>query len=194
MSKRDERAASLASVNDGKHWENLRPVEKDEYRRQATREGFRDDYDPTCASDAVGEAMRSRLDRLAVLVKIGNGEDSSRAEREAVDLAAAGEDDADGGWDVQQEAQDRLHEFPLAVETMTTFEIVLGTGGPDDRILIECRTEKDRAQDGDTLTTYEIRRVLYRYSWSGSAEVELVGEDREVAEAFAREVVPELVE
>jgi hypothetical protein len=46
--------------------------------------------------------------------------------------------------------------------------------------------------DGRHPRSYEIRRILYRYSWSGSAELELVGEDRRVAESFARRVVPEL--
>jgi hypothetical protein len=41
---------------------------------------------------------------------------------------------------------------------------------------------------------YEIRRILYRYSWDGSAERVLSGEDYDVAERFARQVVPELVE
>jgi hypothetical protein len=42
--------------------------------------------------------------------------------------------------------------------------------------------------------TYSIRRILYRYTWSGSGEVELIDEDSDTAEAFARQVVSELVE
>lgn len=143
------------------------------------------------AQAEVGARLRGRLDDLAVLVPVAEG-DWSELEpglAESVDL------DPDG--DMQDQAQTRLYEYPLCVEATTTFEIVLGTGGPDDRLLIECDTS-DRISGTfphEVIgTDYEIRRVLYRYSWSGSAEVELVGEDKEVAEVFARRVVPELAE
>lgn len=147
----------------------------------------------TDAAAYVDTAMRGRLDDLHNLQRLANP---------GVDLDEWSNDEIlslDIGYGVagplsreyiQEQAEERLAEYPLAVETMTTFEIVLGTGGPDDRLLIEARPYgvSFREQGG------EIRRVLYRYSWEGSAEVELTGEDREVAEAFARQVVPELAE
>ncbi len=99
-----------------------------------------------------------------------------------------------GALELQQivdEARERLRELPLVVEQRTQFEVVLGTGGPDDRLIFECHHDGLGAHLSEG---YEIERVLYRYSWTGTAEVELEGEDREIAEAFAREVVPELAE
>ncbi|MBS1675986.1 MAG: hypothetical protein JST08_01245 [Actinobacteria bacterium] len=98
----------------------------------------------------------------------------------------------------EDQAEERLHELSLGVDVTTTFEVVLGAGGPDRRLCFECDRDLDRS--GLDLTpaypryVYEIRRVHFRYSWSGSAEVELTGSDREVAEAFGRRVVPELAD
>ena len=127
--------------------------------------------------------MRGRLDDLAMLYAAWDGE-ASATELATLDLSS---DEAEA----QEEAGECLDALPLAVEAVTTYEIVLGTGGPDDRLLVECDGYTDARAEG---RGHEIRRILYRYSWSGSAEVELVGEDREVAERFARQVVPELVE
>jgi hypothetical protein len=145
--------------------------------------------DKTNAAEYVGTAMRSRLDELSILLKVAAGEESTKAERVAVDLAAAGEQDADDGWDVQQEAEDRIVETPLCIQTATIFEVVLGTGGPDDRLNVECIGGRALGCDA-----YEIRRILYRYTWSGSGVIELFGEDFDTAEAFARRVVAELAE
>lgn len=143
----------------------------------------------------VDEAARSRLDDLGDLLAVAQGR-ALREERLAeLDLAQAGEADADEGWSIAQEAEDRLSEFPLAVESTRVFEVVLGTGGPDDRLLIECdMDEYDIGGGHRSDPQYEVRRVLYRYSWTGSAERELTGKDREVALEFARRVVPELAE
>ncbi len=82
-----------------------------------------------------------------------------------------------------------LDELPIATETTTTFEVVLGTGGPDRRLCLESDVAMLEASESGS---FPIRRIYFRYSWVGAAEVELSGEDREVAEAFARRVVPEL--
>lgn len=96
---------------------------------------------------------------------------------------------------IQLDAEQVMDEMPLCVEATTTFEVVLGTGGPDRRLCFECSPGYEREHDDPrSRTTYTIRRVFYRYSWEGSAEFELIGEDREIAEAFGRRVVPELVE
>lgn len=142
------------------------------------------------AKAEVEQAMRSRMDDIADLTQVATGEGDE------LDLSEHGVD-AGEGWERQEQAQERLRELPLAVEKTVTFEIVLGTGGPDDRIIVECDVIDGRvtgAISGSDQPRYEIRRVLYRYSWTGSAEVELTGDDREVAEAFAREVVAELIE
>lgn len=101
--------------------------------------------------------------------------------------------------DLAEAAERVMDGWPLAVESTVTFEIVLGVGGPDSRILIECDVE----QHGSPATvpsgyerelSYEIRRVCYRYSWSGTADYEFSGEARAAVEAFARRVVPQLSE
>jgi hypothetical protein len=97
---------------------------------------------------------------------------------------------------VQEQAEERLINYPLAVEATTVFEVVIGTGGPDDRLIFECDVSQPH-MGGDGPygeVQYEIRRVLYRYSWTGSAKRVLSGEDQETAEKLARRVVPELAE
>lgn len=145
--------------------------------------------DETDAVAYVGRAMRGRLDDLALLTRTA---DSGLREGTNDDLESLGFDlDED---DLEDQATILLDEYPLCVEATTTFEIVLGTGGPDDRLLIECETIENRCRDERDHADYEIRRILYRYSWSGSGERVLSGEDYDVAERFARRVVPELVE
>lgn len=143
-------------------------------------------YVETSARDLIGE-----LRTLELLTQGGRTLDETQM-LDCVDLEGpAGEDE------IVEAAEDRLFSLPLAVEATTTFEVVLGCGGPDRRLCFECRGEPaDWQPDPHTPppTIYEVRRVLYRYSWDRSAEIELSGEDREVAEAFGRRVVPELVE
>lgn len=96
---------------------------------------------------------------------------------------------------VREEAEERLDALPLAIERATTFEIVLGVGGPDRRLLIDCEAGYEREhEDPRSRTTYEIKGVRFRYSWGYSVEIPLTGEAREAAERFASRVVPELVE
>jgi hypothetical protein len=146
--------------------------------------------DKTNAAEYVGTAMRGRLDdlRLLLLLSEGGRELDRTQMLDVLDL----EGPADDG-EIVDAANERLVELPLCIQTTTFFEVVLGTGGPDDRLIVECNTY-DRSPSGYSETTYEIRRIVYRYTWSGSGEVELIGEDRDTAEAIARRVVPELVE
>lgn len=151
-----------------------------------------DEVDTTDAAAYVGVAMRSRLDHVAGLLAASWGDPDQFSNDELLELdigyGVAGPLSAEY---VREAAEEHLDALPLAVEATTTFEVVLGTGGPDDRLLVECAPIKDSR---GLPMAYEIRRIVYRYSWSGSGEVELVGEDRAAAETFARRVVPELVE
>jgi hypothetical protein len=145
--------------------------------------------DETDASAYVGVAMRGRLEDLRDLTALSTGDaEYSVSDRRAEELGI------DHGDYVGDQALDRLGEYPLCVEATTTFEIVLGTGGPDDRLLIECDGGREESEIGAAPSAYEIRRILYRYSWDGSAERVLSGEDFDTAERFARQVVPELGE
>lgn len=93
--------------------------------------------DKTNAADYVGTAMRGRLDDLALLLATANGGAKPTPER-AAELGLTDMTD-EGDWAAREdEARERLNEYPLGVETRTAFEVVLGTGGPDDRLIVEC--------------------------------------------------------
>lgn len=154
----------------------------------------------TETGDAHGEVdshMRSRLDELHNLSRLANPgvdlDEWSNDELLAMDIGYGVAGPLSREY-IQEQAEERLNEYPLCVEATTTFEVVLGTGGPDDRLIFECSYEINPTLDDTAHRDYEIRRVLYRYSWTGSAERVLTGEDRETAEELARRVVPELVE
>lgn len=153
--------------------------------------------DPTDAAAYARSAAKGTIADLRTLLRVADGEAAEVPQRdlEAAEVGAKFDDHElqNDNSELIEEAEDRLVEWPLAVEATTTFEVVLGTGGPDTRLCFECdMVESLMAESGREIG--EIRRVFYRYSWEGSAEVELRGEDREVAEAFARHVVPELAE
>lgn len=137
------------------------------------------------AKAEIGEQMRGRLDDLALIIRTRDaGEAPDDVSSEALEALGFSLE----GGDAVEEAERLLDEYPLSVETTTVFEVVIGTGGPDDRLIFECSGSSDVPEP------FEIDRVLYRYSWTGSAERVLDGEDRETAEELARRVVPELVE
>jgi hypothetical protein len=201
MSRREDRAKFLCAqrTGDTTHWDTLRPTEKDLYRRQAEREGYSSDAEVGDAHAEVEESLRSRLDHLGALVAVVEGRyDEVDADLlNSLDIGARVDDhELQAGPDLEA-AQRALDEYPLTVEQTTTFEVVLGVGGPHDRLLFEC-DPYDPLEVGrlgqPCEVAYEIRRVVYRYSWPGSAERELTGKDREVAIQFARRVVPDLAE
>jgi hypothetical protein len=137
--------------------------------------------DPTDAKAYVETSARDAIADIFRLQQVADGtHELTTAELEAIDLPV----DTDGCVDTD-EALERLYGLPLAVERKTIFEIVLGTNGPHRELRIHC---------GNYDEEWEIERVTYLYGWSGVAEVELTGDDKETAEAFARRVVPELAE
>lgn len=149
--------------------------------------------DETNAAEYIETAMRGRLDDLTILTGTADGKGEGWADPDKLEALGVAEKHAteDDGV-AAEEARERLEEYPLCVDTTTVFEIVLGTGGPDDRLLVECDSIVAPIYGDESRRLYEIRRILYRYSWSGSAERELTGDNYEVAERFARSVVPEL--
>ena len=153
--------------------------------------------DETDARAYVATSARDLIGDLHSLVRIAEWEDDVTTAEIAEALEVGHEEAGEMGEDARFEADDRLIEMPLAVEATTTFEVVLGCGGPDRRLCFECHGSPSRVQP-DPYTpppiVFEIRRVLYCYSWDRAAEIELTGKDREVAEVFGRRVVPELGE
>lgn len=136
--------------------------------------------------------MTGRLEHIGALLSVARGEPDS-LEREVIEGLDLGAEYEDGelqyGLELAEAAEVQIHEMPLGGDVTTCFEIVFGTGGPDDRLVVECDTVPNpRLARPD----YEIRRILYRYSWNGSAERRVIGGDREVAEELARRIVPEL--
>lgn len=143
----------------------------------------------------VDTAAKSLIDDLNILIGTAEGKGEGWADPDTLEALGVHDKHAGPEDNAEEEAQERLDEYPLCIEAMVTFEVVLGVGGPDSRILVECdRVEMNSTYEDQAGTrwAYEIRRVLYRYSWSGVGEVELTGDDREIAEGFARRVVPEL--
>lgn len=146
--------------------------------------------DQTDARAYVETSARGVIGDLRLLQQVADGDYDGGSDEM---LESLGLDlDDDGCVDVD-EAVDALHAMPLAVEATTVFEVVLGVGGPDRRLCFECDRVTVWGPSGD-FEDYEIRRVFYRYSWSGSATLELIGGDREVAEAFGRRVASELAD
>jgi hypothetical protein len=150
--------------------------------------------DVTDAVAYVGEAMRGRLEDLRLLQRLGDGAGKDLLREGCGDQVEGLGVELEGGEPLEDQANALLDEYPLCVEATTTFEIVLGIGGPDDRLLVECDGGREESEVGAAPSGYEIRRILYRYSWSGSAERVLSGENLDTAERFARQVVPELAE
>lgn len=153
--------------------------------------------DATDAAAYLGEAKRGRLDDLDALRQVIDGDADLVDERVLLGLGIGAEYD---DHELQREpspddAECALDTYALAVESALVFEVVLGTGGPDDRLVFECSLIRgNRPDTAGAAGEVAIRRVLYRYTWAGSAEVELVGEDRRIAEEYGRRVVPELAE
>lgn len=220
MSTQREETAQALAAEDGKDWDELRPVERDEYRRQADdverieAEANGDHGEATNAANThetgdaaaeVDDKLRGRLDDLILLTGLSRGEGVDELSNdEMLGLGIAyGQPGPIDDRQIEEEAAERLDEYPLCVESTRTFEIVLGTGGPDDRLVFECdlseylrpaRAVPVPGEQSAPEIEYEIRRVLYRYSWTGSAERVLSGQDQEAAEELARRVVPELGE
>src|SRR5690606_23107435 len=98
--------------------------------------------DQTNAREYVSEAMRGPVDDRRDLLTLADGGDPDYTVPDER-VAALGIDPGDY---VGDQALESLHAYPLAVEVMTTFEIVLGVGGPDSRILVEC--DRGDSHDG----------------------------------------------
>jgi hypothetical protein len=151
--------------------------------------------DETNAREYVATAMRHRLDDIATLLNLSESEPDDLS-LEEVDLNGLGfspDVEPDG---IRESADVLIAELPLCVDQTHEFHIVLGTGGPDDRIIVECDVTPPQSRPSETVaitgTRYEVRRILYRYSWDGSGEVVLHGEDYQAALDFAHWHVPEL--
>lgn len=98
------------------------------------------------------------------------------------------EDDEDG---IREAGRERMVELPLGVSSKTVFRIDLSTGGPGDWLEVECDYGGDRSEPHDG--SYSIEGITYHFNdWFDHAERTLDGDDLATAEAFARQVVPEL--
>jgi len=143
--------------------------------------------DETNAAEYVSTAMRGRLDDLAALHSVIDGEADQVDEATMIglDIGAEYDDHELRTEPYGDQAQDALDTYALCTESTVLYEVVFGTGGPDDRLIVECDCDDEGRPAG-------IRRILYRYSWSGSAERVLSGEDFDTAERYARSVLPAL--
>jgi hypothetical protein len=143
--------------------------------------------DPTDARSSGPLSARHLIADLRVLLGVAGCRNPGFARERLEEVGLV----LEGGDPLEDQACALIDELPLSIEARTTFEIILGVGAPGRRLCLECRSY-DRSPEGYSEIAHDIRRVYYRYSWSGTAEVELAGEDRELAEEFAGRVVPEL--
>lgn len=137
--------------------------------------------DETNAAEHINASLRNRLAYLDTLHLVVDG-DADQADETTLgelDIGAEYDDHELQSEPSEEDAQEALNSFALGVETTTLHEIVLGTGGPDDRLIVE-------------VDQGVVRRIRYRYSWSGSAERTLSGGDYRTALRFACHLIPEL--
>jgi hypothetical protein len=116
--------------------------------------------DETDARAYVGTSARDLIGELRTLELLTQGGRtlSETQMLDSIDIEGpAGEDE------IFEAAEDRLFSMPLAVEATTTFEVVLGCGGPDRRLCFECAVDSRVIERGENVLQsvgYEIRRVL----------------------------------
>lgn len=136
-------------------------------------------------------SARAVISELEALLAIADRQDPGFPEERLEELGLVCE-----GGDPPEEQADRLIEGkPWAVQATVTFEVVLAPHAPDRRLCLECDVDLLDPSEPRRFPGrggYTVRRASYRYSWSGSSEVELSGAARQVAERFAARVVPEL--
>lgn len=151
--------------------------------------------DETKAREYVAVAMRHRLDDIATLINLSESEPDD-LDLERVDLDGLGFSPDIEPSNVRESADVLIDELPLCVDQVHEFHIVLGTGGPDDRIIIECDVIPPQSRRSEpvaiTATRYEVSRITYRYTWDGMGEIELRYEDYAAAYSFACRLIPEL--
>ncbi len=134
----------------------------------------------TC-EERIDERRDSRLGSIAILVCVAQqapGADELSIDELSEITGELKPDPADYSDDyLQEQAQDRMWELPLAVTVRRVIEVLLSTGGPEDAL----RAELDA--DGD------IVRIEYIFKdWFDGARRTLHGSDFDTAEAFIRSV------
>lgn len=145
-------------------------------------------------TDARGYApisARRAISDLQVLLDIADHCDPGFSGRRLEDLGFV----LEGGDPLADQAERLIDARPWGIQATVTFAVVLEPAAPQRSLRLEC--DPDLLDLGELRRFpgrggHEVRRVFYRYSWSDSAEVELSGADRQIAERFAARVVPEL--
>lgn len=153
----------------------------------------------TC-EERIESHLRSRMDGIAAAFEIVTGapnvEEADLSERAREILSERGIDTDDtSDSDIEEAARDYLRELPLGVSAKTVFRIDLSTGGPGDWLEVECSGDTPNYEPAGEGEHYEITGVEYHFNdWFDHAQRTLRDDDLERAEAFAREVIPELIE
>jgi hypothetical protein len=137
-------------------------------------------------------SARKAVSDLAALAAIAGHENPDLTDERLEELGLV----PAGGYPVEDQAGRLIDEVRVALSTTVTFEVALGGAAPDHRFRFEC--DVDLVEDGefDRLPSdadgFRVRRVHYLGPRSCPTRIELTGEDREVAEAFAHLAVPGL--
>jgi hypothetical protein len=143
---------------------------------------------PTC-EERIGEHLNGRLSDFRDLVAVATGnlraETGNRADDPVNRLYDAGEIDStltNTDEELQEQAQERIWEMPLAVTKQTMFRIDLSTGGPADYLEVTCDTDEPA-----------IQTIRYHFAdWFDHAERTLEGDEFKAAAEFAENLIPEL--
>jgi hypothetical protein len=141
------------------------------------------DTNPNTCEARIGAHLTSRMETFAALVKASQG--AGVAELTDAELSEitgymdTDREEYDGDPDkLQEEAQERIYELPLAVTESRMVRIDLSTGGPGDWLEAQIDT------DGG------ITRITYWFNdWFDAAHRVLDGDDFDTAEAFIRNFI-----
>lgn len=109
-------------------------------------------------------------------------------------VADYGDDLERAANEIRESAVERVAEYPLGVSAYTTFRVEISTGGPAEWLEVVCSGDTPNYEPAGEGEHYEVDRIVFHFAdWFDHAERQLEGDDLANAEAFARQVVPELV-
>lgn len=138
----------------------------------------------TCEA-RISAHLTSRIETFAALIKAAQGAAvEEMADWELAEVTGYTDTDradyADEPYKLQEEAQERIYDLPLAVTHSRMVRIDLSTGGPGDWL------EAQIDEDGD------ITRITYWFNdWFDAAHRVLTGSDFDTAEDFIRNFIVE---
>jgi hypothetical protein len=155
---------------------------------------------PTC-EERIDEQMAGRLGDIAAMQRLARWQDGDTIDDAMGELLRERSAESEDESTVNDAGYRAMQQLPLGVSAQTVFRIDLSTGGPGDWFEVRCSGNApaykryDCQTDRTAFVPFEIESISYHFNdWFDHAEQELHGDELATAEAFAREVVPELVD